>query len=184
MYTRTARRNGFDSRTHDRRAISPPRIRDMLACGFVPAPTPAASPRPGGEPACLRSQRRRGAGRPLFSQRNVRALARLVLAWFVLSLGVAVAAPCVQPMSMQLVCSSAGAVKVIVNVDGTVHDMGAGQMDCPLCAPGGAPPVMPAMLDIAPGVQPLGRVVQSIPAARLAAMVAAPLPPRGPPPLV
>lgn len=114
---------------------------------------------------------------------RIRAFAcvRWVLAWFVLSLGVAGIAPCVQPVAMQLVCSGAGAIKVLVKEDGEVHEMGDGHADCALCLPGGVPPPLLFTPAAAPMVQPLGRMLQAIPAARLAAMVAAPLPPRGPP---
>ena len=107
-------------------------------------------------------------------------IGRWVLLWFVLSLGVAVASPLVHPQSMELVCSGAGPVKVVVHTDDGAREMGASHMDCPLCVLTGAPP--PAM--VAPAFDlplPLGRVVQPIPAARLAAATAAPLPARGPP---
>jgi hypothetical protein len=110
-------------------------------------------------------------------------LGRLALVGFVLSIGVAIAAPFVQPVSMELVCSGAGPAKEMVNVDGDVHEMGAGPMDCALCLPGGAPPPAVFAPLAAPTLQPLGRSVQSIPAARLAARVSSPLPPRGPPSL-
>ena len=114
------------------------------------------------------------------SLRPLHAIGRFVLLWFVLSLGVAVASPLVHPQAMELVCSSAGAVKVIVQTDDGAQELGASHMDCPLCVLTGAPP--PAMLAIdVPSVQPLAHAVQSIPAARLAAATAAPLPPRGPP---
>ena len=45
---------------------------------------------------------------------------RWVLLWFVLSLGVAVASPLVNPQAMELVCSSAGSITVVVHPeDGT-----------------------------------------------------------------
>lgn len=112
--------------------------------------------------------------------RQLHTLGRLVLLWFVLSLGVAVAAPIVHPQSMELVCSSAGAVKVVVQTDDGAQELGASQADCPLCVLTGAPPP-PAPLAGVPSVQPLGHAVQPIPAARLAAATAAPLPARGPP---
>lgn len=72
--------------------------------------------------------------------RRARPLARLVLAWLLLSLGVAVAAPLVQPHAMQLVCSAGGNVKlVVVSADGAQAPAGA-HLDCPLCLPLGAPP--------------------------------------------
>lgn len=109
-------------------------------------------------------------------------IGRLVLLWFVLSLGVAVASPLVQPKSMELVCSSAGAFKVIVQTDDGAQELGATQMDCPLCVATGAPPPVAPLAEV-PVVQPLGLAVQPIPAARLAAATAAPLPARGPPAL-
>ena len=112
--------------------------------------------------------------------RRARILASFVLAWFVVSLGVAVASPVIQPKAMQLVCTSAGAVKVIVQTDDGAQDLGAGHMDCPLCAIGGAPPSAPPVASL-PQLQPVGLAVQSIPAARIAAATAAPLPARGPP---
>ncbi|SFM98987.1 DUF2946 family protein [Variovorax sp. OV329] len=115
--------------------------------------------------------------------RRLPQLGRLVLLWFVLSLGVAVASPLVNPQSMELVCSSAGAIKMVVKTDDGARELGANHLDCPLCTLTGAPP--PAV-DAARFVHPLplGHAVQSIPAARLAAATAAPLPARGPPALV
>ena len=64
-----------------------------------------------------------------------------MLGWFMASLGVAVASPLVHPQSLQLVCSASGAVMLMVQADdGSVGAMGASGMDCPLCAPAGAPP--------------------------------------------
>jgi len=112
--------------------------------------------------------------------RTIAALHRLVLAWFLLSLGVAVASPVIHPQAMELVCSAAGTVKIVVQTDDGVRDLGASAMDCPLCVLGGAPPAAAAVAKAASPL-PLGHVLQSIPAARLAAATAAPLPARGPP---
>ena len=100
--------------------------------------------------------------------RSLGLIGRWVLLWFV------------HPQSMELVCSGAGPIKVVVHTEDGARELGASHMDCPLCVLTGAPP--PAM--VAPAFDlplPLGRVVQSIPAARLAAATAAPLPARGPP---
>ena len=115
--------------------------------------------------------------RPRF---HVQFLARLVLAWFALSLGVAIASPVVNPQAMELVCSSAGAFKVVVQTDDGAQDLGTMHMDCPLCMLAGAPPLLPVVAAIALAL-PLGRAVQSIPAARIAAATAAPPPARAPP---
>ncbi|MDP9931512.1 hypothetical protein J2X90_002930 [Variovorax paradoxus] len=105
---------------------------------------------------------------------------RWALLWFMLSLGVAVASPIVHPQAVELVCSSAGSIKAVVQTDDGVQEMGASHMDCPLCLLTGAPPPSPAAVAFDLPL-PLGRVLQSIPAARLAAATAAPLPARGPP---
>jgi len=114
---------------------------------------------------------------------HLRTCTAFALVWYVLSLGVAIASPVVQPKAMELVCTSAGSVKVIVQTDDGAQELGASQMDCPLCVLMGAPPpVLP--LSTLPVIQPLGHAVQSIPAARIAAATAAPLPARGPPALL
>jgi len=112
--------------------------------------------------------------------RQLTQIGRLVLLWFVLSLGVAVASPLVNPQSMELVCSSAGAIKVVVKTDDGARELGASLLDCPLCAIAGAPPPSADALRLVHPL-PLGHALQPIPAARLAAATAAPLPARGPP---
>lgn len=112
--------------------------------------------------------------------RRARFLARLVLAWFVLALGVAVAAPLVQPPAMELVCSVAGNVKLVQLVDAS-GDQGTSthKLECPLCLTGAAtPPVTRAPL----AVQPLPAHCPVAEAdARFVSRVAAALPARGPP---
>ena len=116
--------------------------------------------------------------------RNAAVLARWVLAWFALSLGVAVASPLVKPQAVEMVCSAGGAVKMVVKSelpDGKAAP--SATLDCPLCLPFAAPPP-PAAQAVLPTIQPLGHAVQPIPAARIAALTAAPLPARGPPPVL
>lgn len=117
---------------------------------------------------------------PVLPRLRVIQLGRLVLLWFVLSLGVAIASPVVNPQAMEVVCSSAGAVKVVVKSDDGAREVGASHLDCPLCALTGAPPPAPQVVQL-PQPQPLGLALQPIPAARIAAATAAPLPARGPP---
>lgn len=105
---------------------------------------------------------------------------RWALLWFMLSLGVAVASPLVHPQAVELVCSSAGSVKVVVHTEDGVQEMGASHLDCPLCVLTGAPPPPPVAAAFDAPL-PLGRLLQLIPAARHAAVTAAPLPARGPP---
>lgn len=106
-------------------------------------------------------------------------LGRLVLCGFVLSLGVAAASPLVRSQTLELVCSSVGAVKMVVHTADGVQDMGASHLDCPLCLPGGAPP-QAASGRPGPALLPSGRLVRSVEATRVA-LAAAPLPARGPP---
>ncbi|MDP9910397.1 hypothetical protein J2W27_002509 [Variovorax boronicumulans] len=107
------------------------------------------------------------------------AMHRLVLAWFMASLLVAGASPLVNPQAMELVCSAAGTVKLIVQGDDGATEVGMVAMDCPLCMVSGPPPA--AVQVTLPTPLPLGRALQPIPAARLAAATASPLPARGPP---
>lgn len=109
-----------------------------------------------------------------------RALRRWVLACFVGALLVAVASPLVHARAMEWICSTAGMVKVYVQTDDGPVEMGQTAMDCPLCMPHGAP-LPPVAMQTLPQPLPLGHAVQAIPAARIAAATAAPLPARGPP---
>lgn len=114
------------------------------------------------------------------SLRNALLLVRLVLAGFLLSLGVAIASPLVNPQSIELLCSGSGTMKVLVkSADGTPAPTTHTALDCPLCASVSAPP--PVAFGAVPLAQALGVAVQPIPAARVAARTAAPPPARGPP---
>lgn len=110
--------------------------------------------------------------------RHASFLARLVLAWFALALGVAVASPALQPHAAQLVCSGTGALQLVVPPRDDGQPPSPHTFDCPLCA-AVAPP--PPVVHAAVFPQPSGGVLQPIPAARRAARVAAALPARGPP---
>ncbi len=111
--------------------------------------------------------------------RNAHLLARFVLVWFALSIGVAIASPLVKPQAMELICSGMGVMKLQIQGDDGSSDLKANTLDCPLCATSCAPPPF-ARLTPEP-VQPLAYVLQSIPSAILAALTAAPPPARGPP---
>jgi hypothetical protein len=112
--------------------------------------------------------------------RHFTFISRLVLAWFVLSLGVAVASPIVKPQDILLVCTGSGAMKVLVKAaDGSASEATSNSMDCPLCAPMAAPPSV-ELWAVEPA-QPLSYALQGIPSAHIAARTAAPLPARGPP---
>lgn len=113
------------------------------------------------------------------ARRTFSALRLWVLAWFVASLGVAAASPLVHPQTIEVICSGAGTIKLLVQTDDGTVEMGAMGMDCPLCATASAPPPAPTTTPALP--QPLAHAVQPVEAARIAAATAAPLPARGPP---
>lgn len=114
----------------------------------------------------------------MHSLRSARLLARLVLAWFVLAMGVAVASPMVQPRGLDLVCV-AGGLKLLADGDNDApRAMG---MDCPLCAAAGAPP--PAATGMIVVVEPQSPAPLLAPGLRAAAVPPAP-PARGPPALL
>jgi hypothetical protein len=111
--------------------------------------------------------------------RRATALARWVMLGFVLSLGVAIASPIVNPQATQLICSGTGVMKVIVtSADGSTEVTNQ-SMDCPLCVSIFAPP--PVLKMSFEPAQPLSYALRPIPAATIAKRTAAPPPSRGPP---
>jgi hypothetical protein len=114
----------------------------------------------------------------LHTLRKSTALARCVLLWWCMALGVAVAAPWVQPVQHTLVCSASGSV--------TVQDTGAPDtplaqhLDCVLCLAAGAPPVSILPLPVASAAPLL--VTRQAAALAPYRLSAAPPPGRGPPP--
>ena len=111
--------------------------------------------------------------------RNARWITRLVLVWFALFIGAAVASPMVKPMTGQIVCSAMGGMKMVMDGEDGQAAQPSASMDCPLCAPLITPPA-PAALAFEPP-SALAHVLQTLPSAHLASLTGAPLPPRGPP---
>lgn len=113
------------------------------------------------------------------SLRRLRWLACSLLAWFVLSAGVAVASPFVVAPSIERICSGAGTAQFRVADDPGALPPGSHTLDCPLCTPSAAPPppVGLAGLPPPPGVP----VVPRLHAAHIPTRTAAPLGARGPP---
>jgi hypothetical protein len=114
------------------------------------------------------------------SLRQIKLIARFVLVWFALSVGVAIAAPLVNPKPMELICSGAGVMTLQVQTDDDAKSGLGHVLDCPLCATTLALPASFVRLTVGP-IQPLAYVLQCIPSAILAAITAAPPPARGPP---
>ena len=111
-----------------------------------------------------------------------RQLICFVLFLYAAALGVAMAGPFVHPKVMNLVCTSTGYKLVDQPSDaGPDADKGASHLlDCPLCLASGIAPSFPRP-DAARTPHALSYALRSIPAARLAWVVSAPLPARGPP---
>jgi hypothetical protein len=112
------------------------------------------------------------------SLRHAIQLTRLALVWFVLSVGVAVASPIVNPHGMDLVCTSTGSMKLVVASDDETASA-SHTLDCPLCASINAPP--PVFSTTLTQPSPMAQAMQPAVAAHLAAATAPPLPSRGPP---
>lgn len=113
--------------------------------------------------------------------RSSSRLARLVLAWFALTLGVAAASPLIHPQALQLVCGDGpGARLVAVTGDGqAIVDLDHRTLDCLACLGTTLPP--PAGIAALPSAVPAAHLLQPWHAAPVAVPAGAPLPPRGPP---
>ena len=113
--------------------------------------------------------------------RHTQTLARLVLVWFVISVGVAIASPLVVPKAMDLVCTTGGAMKMVSSDDADKAESTTHTMDCALCMAVGIPPAPMGSQFTKPS--PLAHALHPIEAAHIAAATAPPLPSRGPPTL-
>lgn len=116
--------------------------------------------------------------------RSAHHLARLVLVWFALSLGVAIASPVVNPQDLQMVCTGSGAMKLVVTDVNANLDTDQGtallSMHCPLCATGFAITPELRTLDFTQAAPSNFAVLPPISTAT-AQFFSAPLPARGPP---
>ena len=113
--------------------------------------------------------------------RHAFQLTRFVLVWFALSIGVAIASPVVNPQGMDLVCTSTGSMKLVVQGEDEGVAASSHTLDCPLCASISAPPS--AINTTLTQPSPLAHALQPLVAAHIAAITAPPLPSRGPPAL-
>ena len=114
--------------------------------------------------------------------RNTPYIARLVLVWVALFVGVLAASPLVKPADIQLVCSASGGFKLSVVGEDLGDSPLAGDQHCPLCQTVGATPWPLPDFQFRP--QPLAHALRPVVAARLAWVTAPPLPSRGPPVLL
>jgi hypothetical protein len=118
---------------------------------------------------------------PMQTLRNARWITHLVLVWFALFIGAAVASPLVKPVGGQMVCSAMGGMKMVMDSENGNAAQPSASMDCPLCAPVITPPAPLAFAVQLPSA--LAHALQTLPAAHIASITGAPLPPRGPPAL-
>ena len=115
----------------------------------------------------------------LQSLRNAHRLTLLVLVWFVLFVGVAVASPLVNPEGVQLVCTTAGSVKLVqLDADGEEAQSSHHGLHCPLCLPVAAPPVVSFSVPVHAG---LSHALLPSEQARLASLIGLPWQARAPP---
>lgn len=120
----------------------------------------------------------------MFRARPPAPLARLVLAWFVLALGLATAAPLLQPAPTQVVCTADGELRIVAMADDGTAPAHDHALHCPLCLFGsGAAPAVPGP---SAGLRaPAAKVAAVDPAHSVIVRQhsRAPLPARGPPPV-
>lgn len=111
--------------------------------------------------------------------RSSALIAKLVLVWFALFLGAAIASTVINPSSMQMVCTAGGGIK-LMDTTGDEGDLKASaSMDCPLCASVTAvPPPQSVHFE---KLSPLAPALHPIAVANIASVTAPPLPSRGPP---
>lgn len=117
----------------------------------------------------------------LQSLRNAHRLSRLVLVWLALFIGAAVASPLLNPEGVQLVCTTAGSVKLVpLDADGQEAQGGQHGLHCPLCLPMTAPPpvLSPAQVHVG-----LSYALAPTEQARLASLIGLPWQARAPPSL-
>ena len=115
----------------------------------------------------------------MFRAHTHRILARLVLVWFALFIGVAIASPILNPTETQMVCSSAGVMKMVASGEEDADVKLTANMDCPLCAPVHVP--LQACNTPFDHASSLAHSLHPVAAALIAAHTAPPLPSRGPP---
>ncbi len=111
--------------------------------------------------------------------RTAHIFTKLVLVWFALSIGVALASPIVKPQSLQLLCSGMGVAKLLVQQGDGSEALPNHDLDCALCIQAIAPP--PAAAAIAAPLHPLTYAARTTLASPVAVRTAAPPPGRGPP---
>jgi hypothetical protein len=117
--------------------------------------------------------------------RHTKHLARLALAWFVLSLGAAAATPLLHTQNYIMVCSSNGMYQLLLDGDER-NDQGSTSrttptLKCPLCIALDAPPDLLGSTPLPMALPAMLASPTTAATRRKASLCAAPLPARGPP---
>lgn len=111
--------------------------------------------------------------------RNTHHLTRLVLVWFVLFIGAAVASPLLNPEGVQVVCTTADSVKLVqLDAHGEEAQGSHQGLHCPMCLPLAAPPVVSVSVPVHVG---LSYALLPSEQARLASLIGLPWQARAPP---
>jgi hypothetical protein len=111
--------------------------------------------------------------------RNSQLIAKLVLVWFALFLGSAIASTAIKLDHLQMVCATGGVMKMLDSSSDEGELKASASMDCPLCASVTAPaPPVTAHFE---KLSSLAHALHPIAAAHIASVTAPPLPSRGPP---
>lgn len=114
----------------------------------------------------------------LWSLRNAHHLILIVLVWFTLFIGLAVASPVFNPKDVQLVCSTVGSVKLVqLDADGQ-ETPGIEGLHCPLCLPVATPTSMAVQVPVHAG---LSYALIPVEQAQLASLIGLPWQARAPP---
>ena len=113
--------------------------------------------------------------------RNSKLIAKLVLVWFALFLGSAIASTVIKPDSLQMVCTASGGMKMVDMTGDDGELKASASMDCPLCAHATPTLPPPTVADLAHVPDARSHILQRLPEAVLIARTAPPLPSRGPP---
>jgi len=115
----------------------------------------------------------------MLTLRSSKLIAKLVLVWFALFLGSAIASTVIKPGNLQMVCSTGGIMKMVDTSSDEGEIKASASMDCPLCASVTTPP--PPLTVHFEKLSPLAHALHPIAAAHIASVTAPPLPSRGPP---
>ena len=107
-------------------------------------------------------------------------VARFVLIWFALSVGVAIASPWVKPQALQLVCSGASSMLLATDSDDGSAPGSSPRLECPACLFFDAP-AAEISVPVFATVEPAVFARRPLAADPVAFASAAPLPARGPP---